>query len=405
VARGPRIGVPELTRRGWTLGGAAVGLLVGSWLLGSDALAALALGGGLVLGVAAVWVLQHRVVMTVDRSVHPARLSVGQEGRVILRGTTTVATPWLSLTETVDGGRRAARFVVVPLPGGTELQAGYRIPTERRGRHVVGPTLLTLADPCGLVRRTWAVGGTSEVIVRPRVHTVLPPRRGGGGEPAERASGPRIPVVEALGEFLALRDYEPGDDPRRVHWRSTARRGDLLVRVDDAPAPGRAVVLFDVRVSAHDARTFEAAVEAVASIAASLHRTHQPVEVVTSAGETLRRPGRTALDAVLDRLAVVEPDPTDHLDVVTGALRKRFGLGGVVVVTGAADPVILDAAAALRRRRVVTLVTTGPATLATGPIVLVDASQRPFPVAWAATTRAPTRWQPANSPSRSRSRR
>jgi uncharacterized protein (DUF58 family) len=405
VARGPRIGVPELTRRGWTLGGAAVGLLVGSWLLGSDALAALALGGGLVLGIAAVWVLRHRVVMTVDRSVHPARLSVGQEGRVILRGTTTVATPWLSLTETVDGGRRAARFVVVPLPGGTELQAGYRIPTERRGRHVVGPTLLTLADPCGLVRRTWTVGGTSEVIVRPRVHTVLPPRRGGGGEPAERASGPRIPVVEALGEFLALRDYEPGDDPRRVHWRSTARRGDLLVRVDDAPAPGRAVVLFDVRASAHDARTFEAAVEAVASIAASLHRTHQPVGVVTSAGETLRRPGRTALDAVLDRLAVVEPDPTDHLDVVTGALRKRFGLGGVVVVTGAADPVILDAAAALRRRRVVTLVTTGPATLATGPIVLVDASQRPFPVAWAATTRTRTRWQPANSPSRSRSRR
>ena len=405
MARGPRIGVPELTRRGWTLGGASVGLLAGSWLLGSDPLAALALGGGLVLGAAAVWVLRHQVVLTLDRSVHPARLSVGQEGRVILHGTTTVATPWLSLTETVDGGRRAARFVVVPLPAGTQVQAGYRLPTDRRGRHVVGPTLLTLADPCGLVRRTWAVGGTSEVIVRPRVHDVLPPRRGGGGEPAERASGPRIPVVEALGEFLALRDYEPGDDPRRVHWRSTARRGDLLVRVDDAPAPGRAIVLFDVRPSVHDSRSFEAAVEAVASIATSLHRTHQPVEVVTSSGETLRRPGRTALDAVLDRLAVVEPDRGDHLDVVTGALRARFGLGGVVVVTGAADPIILDAAAALRRRRVVTLVATGPTRLAAGPIVLVDASQQPFPVAWNATTRRPIRWHPANFPSRSRSRR
>jgi uncharacterized protein (DUF58 family) len=247
------------------------------------------------------------------------------------------------------------------------------------------------------------VSGTTEIIVRPRVHDVLPPRRGGGGEPAERTSGPRIPVVEALGEFLALRDYEPGDDPRRVHWRSTARRGDLLVRVDDAPAPGRAVILFDVRVDAHDDESFETAVEAVASIASSLHRTHQAVEVVTSAGETMRRPGRSALDAILDRLAVIEPQGADHLGVVTAALRRRFGLGGIVVVTGAADALIVDAAAALRRRRIVTLVVTRSTATGTGSMPVVDASREPFLVAWNSATRQPLRWQPANSQSRSRS--
>jgi uncharacterized protein (DUF58 family) len=267
---------------------------------------------------------------------------------------------------------------------------------------VVGPALVTVADPCGLVRRTWAAAGPGEVIVQPRVHDVVPPRRGGGGEPAERADGPRIPVVEALGEFLALREYEAGDDPRRVHWRSSARVGELLVRVDEAPAPGRVVVLFDVRAAVYDDDSFEQAVEGVASIAASLHRTHQPVEVVTSAGESMRGSGANTLPSVLDRLAVVEPDGPDRLLAVTAALRGRAGLGGVVVVTGAADTAVVDAAAALRGRRIVTLVTTRPSSTPTGPMPRVDVAGRSFPKVWNATMRVSTRWQPANSRSRSR---
>jgi uncharacterized protein (DUF58 family) len=405
VARPPRIGTPELTRRGWTLAGGAGGLLLGSRLLGTNPLAALALGAGVLLGFGFLWVSRQSVALRLERSVHPARLNVGGEGRVVLHGQTATASPWLSITESVDSGRRAARFALVPLAAGTPVQAGYRIPTDRRGRHVVGPTLITVADPCGLVRRTWAVGGTTEIIVRPRVHDIVPPRRGGGGEPAERATGPRVPVVEALGEFLALRPYEPGDDPRRVHWPSSARHGDLLVRVDEAAAPGRAVILLDTREPVHDASSFETAIEAVASIATSLHRTHQPVEVVTTAGETFRRPGASALDLILDRLAVLEPGPVDHLGVVTGALRNRLGLGAVVVVTGAPDIAIVDAAAALRGRRIVTIVATGPHRIPAGSIPVVEAAQRPFVDAWNSTVRARTRWQPANFRSRSHSPR
>jgi uncharacterized protein (DUF58 family) len=211
--------------------------------------------------------------------------------------------------------------------------------------------------------------------------------------------------VEALGEFLALREYEPGDDPRRVHWPSSARRGELLVRVDEAAAPGRAIILLDTRELVHDASSFETAIEAVASIATSLHRTHQPVEVVTTAGETFRRPGANALELILDRLAVVEPEPTDHVRAVTAALRNRLGLGGVVVVTGAPDGAIVDAAAALRGRRIVTIVATGPSRVPTGNIPVVDAATRPFVDAWNGTVRAGTRWQPANFRSRSRSPR
>jgi uncharacterized protein (DUF58 family) len=404
VARAPRIGTPELTRRGWTLAGGAGGLLIGAYILGSDPLAALALGAAVVLAFGSLWVFRQRVVLTLERSV-PLRVNVGDEGRVVLRGMTGAASPWLNLTESVDSGRRAARFALVPLAAGTPMEAGYRIPTTRRGRHIVSPTLVTVHDPCGLVRRTWAVGETSEIIVRPRVHTILPPRRGGGGEPAERATGPRAPVVETLGEFLALRSYEPGDDPRRVHWPSSARLGDLFVRVDEAAAPGRAVILLDTRDAVYDPPSFETAIEAVASIATSLHRTHQPVEVVTTGGETFRRPGANALDLILDHLAELETSREHHLDAIVAALRNRLGLGSVIVVTGTPDPPIVDAAAALHGRRTVMIVATGETGAPTRGIPVVDAGHETFVDAWNSTVRARTRWQPANSPSRSRSLR
>jgi uncharacterized protein (DUF58 family) len=405
VARAPRVGIPELTRRGWTFAGGAGGLLVGSRLLGSDALGALALGAGALLAMGFIWVSRQRATLNLERSLQPVRVNVGGDGRMLLHGYTTNASPWLNITESVDSGRRAARFALVPLAAGTPVEAGYRIPTQRRGRHVVGPTFITATDPFGLVRRNWAVGGTTEVIVRPRVHTISPPKRGGGGEPAERATGPRVPVVEALGDFLALRPYEPGDDPRRVHWPSSARHGDLLVRVDEAPAPGRAVILLDTRDAVYDEASFETAIEAAASIATSLHRSHQPVEVVTTAGETFRRPGASALDLILDRLAVVEPGPEDHLHLVTAALRNRLGLGGVVVITGAPDAAIVDAAAALGARRIVTIVATRPNPIPTGSIPVVDAARQPFVDAWNSTVHTRTRWHPANFRSRSHSPR
>ncbi len=405
VADGPRIGVPELTGRGWALAGAAVGLVVASKVLGADALAALGVAGGFALLLALAWVARRRDVLPLTRELHPPRLSVGGEGRVVLTGVTTGATPWLTITEAVDEGRRAARFALVPLAAGVPVRAAYRVVTDRRGRRPVGPALLTLADPCGLVRRTWVAAGKGEILVRPRVHEILPPARGGGGEPTEGASGPRVPVAEALGEFLALREYEPGDDPRRVHWRSSARRGQLLVRVDDAPAPGRTVVLLDTRPAVHDDASFEAALEVAASVATVLHRTHQAPEVVTSGGETMRRGGVSALDAVLDRLAVLDPEPRDHLAAVVGVLRRRLGLGAVVVVTGVADRTIVDAAAALQGRRIVTLVVTRPLRLPTGAMRVVDLSREPFVEAWNSAVQVSSRWNRENFEFRSRSRR
>jgi uncharacterized protein (DUF58 family) len=374
-----------LTRRGWTLAGAGAGLIVGSRLLGASALAGLGVGAALLLLFALAWTATRHVTLDLRRSLRPARLHVGSEGRIVLSGRAVGRTPLVTLTDAFDDGRRAARFVLSPQPAGAPVQAVYRVPTNRRGRYTVGPLVASAGDPLGLARRAVTLAGINDLVVCPRVHDVLPPRPGGGGEPAAHDDGPRSPALEPLGEFLALRDYEPGDDPRRVHWRSTARSGELVVRQDEAAAPGRIAVLLDNRAHVHDDASFEAAVEAVASIAVSLQRHRRPVEVLTTTGGVLARPGLGATSLLLDTLAVVDVSTSDHLGDVAASLRGRLGLGAVVAVTGSIDRALLDALALLHRRRLVTAVVTRAAVgslPARARITVVDAASRPFPEAW-----------------------
>jgi uncharacterized protein (DUF58 family) len=401
--RAPRP-VTALTRRGWTLAGAAAGLVVGSRILGAGPLAGLGIAGALLIAFAAVWVTFRRPGLSLGRTVRPARLHAGGEGRVLLSGVTTTATPLLTLTDQVDGGRRAARFVVAPQSAGSELHAAYRIPTARRGRHVIGPLLATVSDPLGLARRSRVAAEEIDVVVCPRIHDIVSPRRGGGGEPATNAEGARAPALEPLGEFLALREYEPGDDPRQVHWRSSARLGELMVRQDEAASPGRVILVLDTRAAVHDDASFEVAIEAVASLAVRLHRDHAPVEVITTGGEVLGRPGPGAVELLLDRLAVVETSSDDHLGAVFASMRNRLGVGSIVAATGTLDPSLVHALTLLRSRSLVTAITTraqgGPRPPA---LAVVDASSVGFADAWNATrrrTRSQTsRWKPATSPS------
>ncbi|MBM3671673.1 MAG: DUF58 domain-containing protein [Actinobacteria bacterium] len=386
-----------LTRRGWTLAGAAAGLVLGSRVLGAGPLAGLGIGAALLLGVGVVWVRARRPALRMTRSVRPARLHVGTEGRIVLEGVTTTATPLLTLTDRIDDGKRAARFLVPPGDADETIRAVYRIPTRRRGRHLVGPLVGSITDPFGVVRRTFPITEPNDVVICPRVHAVVPPARGGGGEPAAHAEGARAPALEPLGEFLALRDYEPGDDPRRVHWRMSARRGELLVRQDEAASPGRVVLVLDTRSHVHDEASFESAVEIVASLAVALRRAHAPLEAVTTKGEVLGRPGPGMVELLLERLAVVSTGDPDYLTRVVAGLRDRLGIGAVVGATGYLDDEFADALALLRPRCLVTAIATGSSSDARALIPVVDASTD-FPAAWNRfASRSSRRWNLVSS--------
>lgn len=397
-----------LTRRGWSLAGAALGLALAGRLLGTVELWILTTGIALLLVTSMVWARTRRFDLVAERTVRPARLYVGGDASVdlTLANQSDRATPLLTVTDVFDDGRRAARFVLPSLPAGEIAKAAYRVPTSRRGRFHVGPLAVSASDPFGLARRTWTLATPGDVLVCPRVHHILAPRQAGGRLVASVETVHARAQAADGEDFLTLREYEVGDDLRRVHWRSTARVGDLMIRQDEAQWRARAVVLLDSRPGAHTGRSFETAIEAAASVVDRLTRMRRHVEVIAGNGQSLGAPTARAGPAVMDQLATIQPGGDDRLAGLLTSLRAHRRAALVVAIVGSLGDVELDALGALTAHGTVVMVATRPDTqppalVTWSGLVAVDASRTPFPTAW---NQAMTRWHLAPPPRSPRSR-
>jgi uncharacterized protein (DUF58 family) len=383
-----------ITRRGWALVGSAAGLFVAGRILGLVQLAVLALAALITLVVAIVWVRANAPRLLARREVKE-RLQVGVQGRVDVVVEATGNTPTLSINDAFDGGRRAARLLLAPLHAGEEARAAYRFPTDRRGRFEVGPLRATVCDPFGLVQGSRHVLGAEQVIVYPRVRDLLPPPETGGLD-LDREQPQVRSRIEPSGEFHTLRDYAPGDDLRHVHWRSTARRGHLMMRQNEARRRTPVLVMLDVRPGAHDRASFERAVEACASIVTAIDRSGRPVEVMLGTGTTIGTQGRRHLGSVMDELAVIEPHGPER--IVAAETRRRTG--ALVAIVGRVEAVDAAALAVLiRDGGQLTVVACVPEAtdvlLRTRrlrrPFLIMNGTERPLTESW---NEAVVRWQP-----------
>jgi uncharacterized protein (DUF58 family) len=392
-----------LSRRGWSLIGAAVGLVVGSYLLGALEMLVLACSALLLLGASLAYVaLSRQPVVVVRREVRTPRLHVGGEGRIeiVVESHDPSPTPLLWVTDSFDAGRRAARFLVPPLGPGEVARAAYRIPSRRRGRYQVGPLWVGFNDPFGLARRMWLAAPDTEVAVRPRTLPILAPLtrhapRGVQGD----ITGSRVTASVLGDELLGLRDYEVGDDLRRVHWPSTARRDELTVRQDDARWRARAAVVLDQRAEAHDEHSFEVALEATASVVARLARLRRSVEVLTSSATKLGVAGDPRHD-VIDRLVTLGPEREDRLGPVLQAVRAHRQVDLVVAVLGDVDDTVRAALDGLVGISVIVVLTRPASVPGSATRTVVDASDTPFAEAWDRVhARHPRdQWTPAPAP-------
>jgi len=380
----------RLTRRGWNLVGAAIGLVIGSRLLGTVELAVLGFGAVALLLLSAGWLAGRRPLLVARRTLRPSRGRVGEEHRADLdvanRGNRT--TPFLAVADLFDEGLRAARFNLAPLPPSELARAAYRIPTPRRGRFRVGPLVAGLTDPFGLAQRRWELLGADELLVWPRIHDVRVPEQLGGRVHSVTELGPEVSQVGDGDEFLTLREYEQGDDLRRVHWRSTARTGRMMIRQHEARRHARALVILDVRPECYDEESFEQAVEAAGSIVHRLARARRRVEMVTSAGESV---GGERFEPLMDRLAVIEPHGPDRLD---GIVADKRPAGLVIAVLGTIDERLARLLYSRRTHGPVIAVATRPSEIAVPGVTVVDASVEPFPSAW---NRSVIAWRPVAS--------
>ncbi|MGW8266697.1 MAG: DUF58 domain-containing protein, partial [Longimicrobiales bacterium] len=189
----------------------------------------------------------------------------------------------------------------------------------RRGIFPLEPITVSTSFPFGLFRKTRTLKAPGELVVWPRTdRLVRMPVLGGGRTPAGTAvpfgaAGPR-------GEYRGLRGYRPGDDPRDIHWRTTARLGTPVVREYEENAAETLWICLDTR--GEPGEEAEAAVEVAASLAARAFKEGKRFGLATDGIliEVGQGPGQ--MECVLNALAGVDFDPAKALPVPPDAPRR-----------------------------------------------------------------------------------
>ncbi|HEX4867801.1 MAG TPA: DUF58 domain-containing protein [Acidimicrobiales bacterium] len=340
-----------LTRQGWLVALGAVALVVAGRTLGVSELFALGLATVILLVIATLLVGTARLDLEVGRAVHPLRVQVGTPTRVELtvRNRRATTTPVLRLRDAVTG-TRGADLLVAPLARAERAIAAYRLPTDRRGLVQVGPLDVVVEDPFGVARLATSAAPEVTVIVYPRIDRIDPLPYTTGHDPLAGARQPNS--LGRTGEdFYALRPFVVGDDLRRVHWPSSARHDELLVRQHELPWQGRTTVLLDVRKSAHAGESLEVAVSAAASVVAATARRHDLIRLMTTGGsDSDFAPGSDHVEAIMEHLAVVPAAHAGSLRRSVELLGRRSTGGALVVVLAEVPEDDLRAVARLRGR-------------------------------------------------------
>nr|BEK65363.1 DUF58 domain-containing protein [Kitasatospora purpeofusca] len=370
---GLRAGLRGLTTRGRSFLAAGLTAVVCSYLLGQDALlrvgvllAALPLAAALLLA-------NTRYRVASGRRLSPHRSVAGQEARVHLRvdNVSRVPTGLLLLEDKVPyvlGPR--PRFVLDRVEPRGHREVSYRVRSDLRGRYPLGPLQLRLSDPFGMceLNRSFAASDVLTVVpqVLPLPFVRLTGEWAGQGESHTRS------LALAGDDDVILREYRAGDDLRRVHWKSTARYGELMVRREEQPRRARATVLLDTRETGHrgsgPASSFEWAVASAASVCVHLLERGYQTRLLTDTGHAVpgvqADSGHTAADTsgvILDALAVVDLSDGAGLSRAEEPLRAG-GEGLLVAVLGELDEEQTARLARLRGRTggaVVLLLDTG----------------------------------------------
>ncbi|MFE6029305.1 DUF58 domain-containing protein [Streptomyces niveus] len=322
---GLRAALGGLTTRGRSFFAAGVAAAVCAYVLGQSDL----LRVGMLLAVlplVCVGVLYRtRYRVAGSRRLSPSRVPAGSEARVHLRmdNVSRLPTGLLMLQDHVPyvlGPR--PRFVLDRVEAGGRREVSYRVRSDLRGRYPLGPLQLRLSDPFGMCELTRSFSAQDSLTVIPRTDPLPPVRL--AGATSGYGDGRQRSLSLAGEDDVIPRGYRHGDDLRRVHWRSTARYGELMVRREEQPQRARCTVLLDTRGLAYQGAgpdsAFEWAVSGAASTLVHMLERGFAVRLLTDSGSSVPGEGadgfagstQESADAaglMLDTLAVV-----DHSD-------------------------------------------------------------------------------------------
>lgn len=296
----------------------------------------------------AAWLATRaRVGLHAARFLSPSRVPVGAatEVRLDLRSAGRLPTGGLMLEDNVPyalGSR--PRFLVERLPRNHLTALRYPLKPVMRGIQQVGPLMARITDPFGLAEFDRELAGRSKLVVVPRV---LPLTGVPGGSGMGAGDDGSVRLRSGQGEDDAVvRQYRQGDDLRKIHWRSTARRDELMVRVEERPWRGGTTILLDHRIVAHrgsgPTASLEWAISFAASVCLHLHRFGHQVRLVAEDGRVLaggQSDGGHSDTVVLDSLAALQPS---HRRELAGGIDPGAGQEVIAVLGGITPSAVED---------------------------------------------------------------
>jgi uncharacterized protein (DUF58 family) len=288
---------------------------------------------------------------------------VGQSLRVTytVRNLSRLPKPWLEAynPSTLPVGLPGR---VVSLGSRAEKSWAAKVRLTRRGQYRVDPLTLRTADPFGLFESSATVGAPASVLVHPRVEEIprwqLPPAQ------IEGAHAHAVRTAQTTPHATSIRPYEPGDSYNRIHWRSSARTGELQVKEFDLERTADLWMCLDLEAPVHTGRgdesTIEYGVRAAAAIGGRALLENRALGVTAAGGRmVVLQPDRgpRQYQKLLHLLAAVQPDGhRPLLDVLIDALpRLRRGMTAVIV-TPSTETAWIKPLSSLRGRGVSTVV-------------------------------------------------
>ncbi|MCP1428807.1 DUF58 domain-containing protein [Microbacterium foliorum] len=311
----------------WVLMALAVGL----WILGQSAgwaeftIAAAVIA--LTVALCALFLI-GRTAYDVALDLARTRVVVGERaiGGLTLANNGTRAILPSRVVLPVGAGR--GEFGIQRLAPGEEAEELFAIPTQRRGVVKVGPVSVVRGDPLGLFERAHRRDDPVDLYVHPRTIAFegqsLGFLRDLEGMPATDLSRDDV-------SFHALVEYQPGDDLRHVHWRSTARTGTLMMRQYEETRRSHFVIALSRAASDYaDDEEFELAISAAGSIGLRAIRDSQRVEVRVQGRDLAAGSGKQLLDSLA---AVTHSRPRyGGLDALSAVIARNMPLASIVVL-------------------------------------------------------------------------
>lgn len=303
---------------------------------------------------------------------------VGDRIRVTytLRNNSRLPKPWLEVHNptTLPGGLPGR---AIDLPGRNERSWLIRAPLTRRGHFRIEPLHIRTGDPFGFFEAQATVGQGVGVVVYPRLEVLPSWRLPAANLEGSHASPER--TLQTTPMATMVRPYAPGDSMNRIHWRSTARHGEIQVKEFDLEQTADAWIILDLQRSIQTGQgeesTVEAAIRAAASIADKALGENRAVGMTVNAARTTYLPpdrgGRQHLK-VMQLLAAVEADSAAPLvETLVGSIgRLRRGMTAVVI-TASLETDWVRPLASLRGRGVACVV------VSLDPIAFARAGERP----------------------------